>query len=128
MPPKEPSLEFIRRKVLLLFGLIHYYFISFKTLLSTFLPPIMPTETDLTNVPPEPISAEKVGNENASTDTAKEGIKSDGDAREDDAKIAKKMSGIIDPAIDRLKPILQTITEVSNPLPALHFFPLPVPV
>ncbi|PUU83771.1 hypothetical protein B9Z19DRAFT_1060697 [Tuber borchii] len=69
---------------------------------------------DLTNVPPEPINPEKVAaprNEKVSADAAKEDIKSDGDSGEDAAKIAKKMSGIIDPAIDRLKPILQTITE-----------------
>lgn len=120
MPPKENSLEFVRRKSLLLLNLIHYYFIAFKTLLSTFLLPIMSTEAaqrDLTHVPPEPINPEKVAaprNEKVSADAAKEDIKSNGDAEEDAAKIAKKMSGIIDPAIDRVKPILQMITEVST--------------
>jgi len=127
MPPKESSLEFIERKSLLLFGLIHYYFIAFKTLLSTFLLPIMSTEAiqrDLTSVPPEPISSEEAAApryEKVSADATKEGIKSDGDAEEDAAKIAKKMSGIIDPAIDRLKPILQTITEVSTLLRYISF-------
>lgn len=134
MPPKESSLEFVRRKSLFLLNLIHYYFIAFKTLLSTFLLSIMSTEAaqrDLTNglknVDPEPIDPEKVAaprNEKVSADAAKEDIKPNGDAEEDAAKIAKKMSGIIDPAIDRLKPILQMITEVST-LP-LHYLPFQV--
>ena len=42
-----------------------------------------------------------------------------GDPDQDAAKIAKKMSGAIDPAIDRLKPILSMIDEVP-----FHRFPL----
>ncbi|PWW74549.1 hypothetical protein C7212DRAFT_358879 [Tuber magnatum] len=71
-------------------------------------------EQGLKVVPPDPVNPEEVAypkSEKAPADTAKEGVKFDGDAREDAAKIAKKMSGIIDPAIDRLKPILQMITE-----------------
>ncbi|RPA92436.1 hypothetical protein L873DRAFT_1817637 [Choiromyces venosus 120613-1] len=71
-------------------------------------------QQDLQNVPPESINPEKVAApqyEKIPAGAAKEDIKLEGDAREDAAKIAKKMSGIVDPAIDRLKPILQMITE-----------------
>ncbi|CUS15575.1 unnamed protein product [Tuber aestivum] len=77
----------------------------------------MSTETaqqGLREVPPDPINPGEITtpkSEMASVEAAKGGVQFNGDAREDAASIAKKMSGIIDPAIDRLKPILQMITE-----------------
>ncbi|KAG0640751.1 hypothetical protein HOY80DRAFT_1135765 [Tuber brumale] len=69
----------------------------------------------LQEVPPEPINMEEGAAAPESKKTlanaAKEDTESNCEAKEGAAKIAKKMSGIIDPAIDRLKPILQMITE-----------------
>ncbi|KAG0137940.1 hypothetical protein HOY82DRAFT_547089 [Tuber indicum] len=117
MPPNESFLDFVRRKSLLLFSPIHYPSIISTTPPSASPPPTMSTKVaqkNLQEVSPEPINMEEAAapeSKNTSANAAKEDTESNGEAKEEAAKIAKKMSGIIDPAIDRLKPILQMITE-----------------
>jgi hypothetical protein len=68
------------------------------------------TGTSAADINPEKVAAPD--SEKVPASVADEKVDTTGDSNEDAAIIAKKMSAVIDPAIDRLRPILTMITEV----------------